>query len=327
MYLAVIWKRIAKPLRYLLVLSLVAYLVFRGDLDLVQLSNFFRLENLACVGLLFLILAGSMLCMARRQQLILAACGTTISYWVSFKVVMIGMFYNNFLPGGFGGDLVRLTYLRQGTERSYSSLTGILLLDRVLGLVALSACALVAGAVLVSRRVIALDALPAALIAALCLPILGVAAVACLRFPRLEERFKEWVRRSLGTAGQEFFLISPKVFRQKQVLALALLLSLANMLLVMTGIGILAAQLFSLRAFWPYALLAPDVMFIGIVPVTPGNLGWLEAVAQTVYNLFGISGGAVVFLIWRVVSCAFSLTGGLWQMFTGGVPACPRENV
>lgn len=326
MYLAVIWKKIAKPLRYLLVLGLIAYLVARGDLDLASLAKFFRLENLACIGLLFLILAGSMLCMARRQQLILAACGAAISYCVSFKVVMVGMFYNNFLPGGFGGDLVRLTYLRQGTGRSYASLTGMLLLDRVLGLVGLSACALAAGAVLVSRRVIALEVVPAAFILILCLPILSVAAVTCLRFPWLEERLKEWVRRSLGTAGQEFFLISPKVFRQRQVLALALLLSLANMLLAMTGIGILAAQLFNLQAFWPYALLSPGVMFIGIVPVTPGNLGWMEAVAQTVYNLFGISGGAVVFFIWRVIACAFSLTGGLWQMFTGGVAARPGEN-
>jgi hypothetical protein len=326
MYLAVIWKKIAKPLRYLLILSLVAYLVSRGDLDPAALAKFFRLENLPCIGLLFLILAGSMLCVARRQQIILAACGATISYCVSFKVVMVGMFYNNFLPGGFGGDLVRLTYLRQGTGRSYSSLTGILLLDRVLGLVGLSACALAAGAVLVSRRVIGLEVVPTVFILVLCLPILGVAAVTFLRFPWLEERFKEWVRRSLGAAGQEFFLISPKFFRQKQALAQALLLSLANMLLAMTGIGILAAQLFSLQAFWPYALLSPGVMFIGMVPVTPGNLGWVEAVAQTVYNLCGIGGGAVVFLIWRVIACVFSLTGGLWQMFTGGVAARTGEN-
>ena len=71
---------------------------------------------------------------------------------------------------------MRLTYLRQYTGRSYSSLTGILLLDRVLGLVSLSLCALGAGAVLVSRRLIALEVLPASLIVALLLPILGVAA-------------------------------------------------------------------------------------------------------------------------------------------------------
>jgi len=142
MYLAVIWKKIARPLRYLLVLLLIYYLVARGDLDLRPMARFFRLENLPCLGLLFLILAGSMLCLARRQQLILAACGTAISFGVSFKVVMVGMFYNNFLPGGFGGDLIRLNYLRQGTRRSYSSLAGILLLDRFLGVVGLSACAL-----------------------------------------------------------------------------------------------------------------------------------------------------------------------------------------
>lgn len=173
---------------------------------------------------------------------------------------------------------------------------------------------------------IALEALPAPLVAALCLPILGVAAAACLRFPWLEARLKEWVRRWLGTAGQEFFLVSPKVFRQRKVLALTLLVSLGNILLAMTGIGLLAAQMFDLRAFWPYSLLSSVVMFIGIVPVTPGNLGWLEAAAQTVYSLIGISGGAVVFLAWRVVACAFSLTGGLWQMFTGGVAAGTGEH-
>ena len=176
-----------------------------------------------------------------------------------------------------------------------------------------------AGAVLVSRQVVALEVLPFAFIAALCLPLLTVTAISCLRFPRLEERFKAWIGSLLGTAGQEFISIAPTVIRQKQILALALLLSFANISLIMAGIGILAAQLFNLRAFWPYALLSPVIMLIGIVPVTPGNLGWMETVAQTVYYFFGISGGAVVFLIWRIITCAFSLVGGIWQMFTGGV--------
>jgi glycosyltransferase 2 family protein len=326
MDLAVLRKKIVKPLRYLLVLSLVFYLVARGDLNLASLAKFFRLENLPCICLLFLILVCSMLCMARRQQLILSACGSVVAFRVSFKVVLIGMFYNNFLPGGFGGDLTRLAYLRQGTGRSYSSLTGILLLDRVLGVVGLSTCALAAGVVLVSRRIVALETFPAVLIAALCLPLIGVTAVACLRFPRLEARFKVWIRRSLGTAGEEFFLISPRVFRQKQVLSLTLLLSLIITLLCMVGIGILAAQLYDLRAFWPYALLSPAVMFIGAVPVTPGNLGWVETVAQTVYNLCGVPGGALVFLLWRVITCAFSLTGGLWQMVAGKVAIQPGGN-
>ncbi|MGO8762363.1 MAG: lysylphosphatidylglycerol synthase transmembrane domain-containing protein [Desulfobaccales bacterium] len=326
MSLASIWKKFSKPLRYLLVLVLIYYLVASGSLNLHTLAKFFRIQNLGCIGLLFLILAGSMLCVARRQQLILFACGSACSFFTSLKVVMMGMFYNNFLPGGFGGDLVRLTYLRQYTGRSYSSLTGILLLDRVLGLVSLSLCALGAGAVLVSRRLIALEVLPASLIVALLLPILGVAAAAFLRFPRLEERFKAWMGRSLGTAWQEFILVSPKVFRQRKVLALTLLVSLGNTLLCMTGIGLLAAQLFDMRAFWPYALLSPGVMFIGVIPVTPGNLGWLEAVAQTVYIFFGIHGGAVVFLIWRVISCAFSVTGGVWQMVAGEVAPQPGGN-
>jgi uncharacterized protein (TIRG00374 family) len=326
MNLAALWKKFSKPLRYLLVLSLIYYLVASGSLNLHTLTKFFRIQNLGYIGLLFLILAGSMLCVARRQQLILITCGSACSFVASFKIVMMGMFYNNFLPGGFGGDLVRLAYLRQYTSRSYSSLTGILLLDRVLGLVSISTCAMVAGSVLVSRHLIALETLPAALIGALLLPILGVAAAAFLRFPRLEKRFKDWIRRSLGIAGEEFILVSPQVFRQRKVLARTLLMSLGNTLLSMLGIGLLAGQIFGIQAFWPYALLSPGVMFIGVIPVTPGNLGWLETVAQTVYNLFGMHGGAMVFLIWRVITCAFSLTGGVWQMVAGKVAPQPGGN-
>jgi glycosyltransferase 2 family protein len=326
MHLAHIWKKFSKPLRYLLVLSLISYLVASGSLDLAALAKFFSPKNLPYIGLVFLILAGWAVCMALRQKIILAACGSACSFFASVKIIMIGLFYNNFLPGGFGGDLVRLTYLRHYTARSFSSLTSILLLERGLGLVGLSTCTLAAGAILLSQQAITLKALPATLIAALSLPILGVAVLAFLRFPWLEERVKEWIRRSLGTAGQEFFLVSPKVFRQKKELTFILLLSLGNTLLCMVAIGILAAQLFDLRAFWAYALLSPGVMFIGAVPVTPGNLGWLETVAQTVYNFFGISGGAVVFLLWRIVTCAFSLTGGFWQMVAGKVVAQSRGN-
>jgi uncharacterized membrane protein YbhN (UPF0104 family) len=51
------------------------------------------------------------------------------------------------------------------------------------------------------------------------------------------------------------------------------------------------------------------VMLFGIIPVTPGNIGWIELIAAFGWSAVGSDAGAEIFLYWRVVTVCCSLPG------------------
>jgi uncharacterized membrane protein YbhN (UPF0104 family) len=73
------------------------------------------------------------------------------------------------------------------------------------------------------------------------------------------------------------------------------------------------------------ALLAISsiVMLLGVIPVTPGNIGWTELLATFGWSTIGSRGGAEIFLSWRIITVICSLLGGLFYLF----PVLSPKNV
>lgn len=69
-----------------------------------------------------------------RWLLLIRAQGLSLSYKIVAQLTMIGMFFNTFMPGSVGGDLIKAWYVagREPTRKTKSVFT--VLLDRVLGL-------------------------------------------------------------------------------------------------------------------------------------------------------------------------------------------------
>jgi len=63
----------------------------------------------------------------------LNAIGITISFNFNFKLYILGMFYNTFIPGGIGGDGYKIYLLRRLFQRPTKKIVFALLLDRVSG--------------------------------------------------------------------------------------------------------------------------------------------------------------------------------------------------
>jgi uncharacterized membrane protein YbhN (UPF0104 family) len=59
------------------------------------------------------------------------------------------------------------------------------------------------------------------------------------------------------------------------------------------------------------------VMLFGIIPVTPGNIGWTELVASVGWSVVGSTAGGIIFFYWRIVNILFSLPGGLFYLLSG----------
>jgi glycosyltransferase 2 family protein len=76
---------------------------------------------------------------AFRWHVLLKVQGIHLSFWRLSGLFLIGMFYNQFLPGGTGGDIIKSYYLLKETpDRKAGALLAVVF-DRIIGLVALIA--------------------------------------------------------------------------------------------------------------------------------------------------------------------------------------------
>jgi uncharacterized protein (TIRG00374 family) len=74
---------------------------------------------------------------AARWQILLKVQGINLSIPRMSGLFFIGMFYNQFLPGGTGGDIIKSYYLLKETPTKKAGALLAVLFDRLIGLVAL----------------------------------------------------------------------------------------------------------------------------------------------------------------------------------------------
>ena len=65
--------------------------------------------------------------------------------------------------------------------------------------------------------------------------------------------------------------------------------------------------------------VAGIVNLTAVVPVTPGNIGCTEWIADALYRNMGMEGGATVFMLWWVLLLLFSLAGEIFYLRIGAV--------
>jgi uncharacterized protein (TIRG00374 family) len=85
---------------------------------------------------------------AVRWQLLLRVQNARLSWSRVTALVMIGLFFNFFIPGGTGGDAVKIFYLLKETPGHRAGAVLSVLVDRLIGLFAL---VLLAGALIASK--------------------------------------------------------------------------------------------------------------------------------------------------------------------------------
>jgi uncharacterized membrane protein YbhN (UPF0104 family) len=112
------------------------YLVFQKiDTDnLLQLSKTLSWGWLVPAIALFV---GSKVATAIRLNAYFANIHISLSFWENWRLYLIGMFYNLFLPGGIGGDGYKVYLLNKEFKTPVKELLRASLLDRLGGLIAI----------------------------------------------------------------------------------------------------------------------------------------------------------------------------------------------
>lgn len=130
-----IWN-ITKLLLKIFITGLSLYLVSR-KVEFKDLKEAFIDSNPFFLALAFLAFVVSQIISSSRLNTFFRGIGLKISEALNFKIYLLGMFYNLFLPGGIGGDGYKIFMLRKKFSIKGRKLFQAIFFDRLSGLWAL----------------------------------------------------------------------------------------------------------------------------------------------------------------------------------------------
>jgi uncharacterized protein (TIRG00374 family) len=240
---------------------------------------------------------------------------------------MIGIFYNNFFPGGVGGDLIRIYYLKRKEKISIPEGSAITLFDRFLGMSGLVFVAFFS-MWLISRHSdfgsTVLNENPFLLTLTIICPIVIIAVVLMLFLLKIPKVYKllELVLSKLlfGSKMISFMNTFQIIVKNTKTLLITFAICIFGHIITLISISIVAYILYpDIQSVYATMAVAGVAILTSVVPITPGNIGVTEGVADILYSAFGIrdGAGATIFALWRVITALFSLTGGIFYLYYG----------
>ena len=129
-------KRILLTILQLGVTSAMLWYVFHDPDQRAKMAVALRSANYGWVGIGILAYIVVEISAAIRWQILLRVQGIRLSLPRVSGLFLIGMFYNQFLPGGTGGDIIKSYQLLKETDKKAGGLLAVVF-DRLIGLVAL----------------------------------------------------------------------------------------------------------------------------------------------------------------------------------------------
>ena len=252
-----------------------------------------------------------------RWRLLLGVQGIHLGWWRTFRVYLIGAFFNLFLLGATGGDIVKIYYAMRETASKKTAALLSVLVDRMVGMIGLVTITVV----LCSLRLDLLlsDPLTRALLTALVFIMGGSLAVIAFGFCvdrfHLAHKLPPWLpmRATIVELSTAFSTYA----RDPRTLALTFGLS------VPAHLCIFLSFYFTARAFGVFSgiggmteILAvlPIILTIASLPISLSGVGVREGLFQNVLaSLYGTPESLAVMI---------SITGFLIVVFWGLVGGC-----
>ncbi len=270
-----IWN-ITKTLLKISITGLSLYLVSR-KVEFNDLKDAFDKSNPIFLFLAFIAFVISQLISSSRLNTFFKGIGLKISETYNFKIYLLGMFYNLFLPGGIGGDGYKIFLLRKKFEIKGRRLFQAIFFDRLSGLWALG--------LIISALVIFIPHLGIPN----WVPVLVVAAGTVAYYAVMRKFFSDY--------SKQFVLshIKALMVQSMQVISVILLLYALNF----EG------------KFSPYLFMFLISSLVAIFPFTVGGLGARELVFVYGAQYFQMDQhlAVIISLLFYCISALLSFSG------------------
>lgn len=330
-------KHLRGLLSFAVAALLIRYVITASGIDVLEVLRGVDRGYLACA---FLLIGGGFFLAAYRWYALLHHIKVPLSLAVVVRLALIGQFFNLFVPGGVGGDLIKMFYLKKDAKDRFAEAALTVLLDRIFGLLGLLFVALLAiglnPSMLRDERP-EMRAIQFVVVAA-ALGGLGVSLLFLL-WPLLGKAFgskkgaisfvPEKVLRIVERVAQAFSILraSPKAVVQLLFLAMVghLLATLATILI---GFGVGGVEKVSLSA---YLLITQLSNLVAAVPLTPGGLGGRDLAMSFLLGLCGATNTAQggIPLVTTALLIVWSALGGLallWEKRAGTAEESPGKS-
>jgi uncharacterized protein (TIRG00374 family) len=242
-----------------------------------------------------------------RWLIILRCLGARPPLWETLRLFYVSTFFNAWVPGGIGGDVMRAWLSYRANIAAKTAITSVVL-DRVAALVAVAVLVLLTAPSFLARVGVSVE-----MLVPLLLSMVGlVGVVIAAQFERLPER---WLRfrplrllRDLGSSVRLIFLRPATLFPLVVVAILG-----------QTALGIatyaVAISLGLNISFLECIVLMQPVALVANLPISIGGWGVRETAMITVFGLVGVPASASLVLSIQlgVLLLVVALPGGvLW---------------
>ncbi len=265
--------------RLALTFGLLAVLVF-VIVDPAELLRAIRRMRLSALALAVMLAAGDRVLMAYKWRLLLVAQGVAIPLLTAIRAYFATTFVGLFLPITIGADLIRVLAVR---EFGLREVTVSIVLERVIGLIAMGSVALVSCWLLASS----VSHAPAAPIAVILLTIILIAAGGLV--------VSFWLLRRWGATASfpesRFTKLTRAydAYREKPgVLGWFFVLSLVESLIPPVLNYVVATGLGLALPFWMLLATVPLALTLARLPISLGGFGVQEASFVYFAGLLGI---------------------------------------
>lgn len=292
-------------LEYLVGVGIVYWLYRSNILDFRPLQTI--TFSLAAVGLLMVLLM--VYFSALRLKRLLRDQGIFVTVAQGFIFNCLGIFYSLFLPGGVSGDAAKAFYLMRYAGDRKAALFGGLILDRLLGMLAMIGLGLGSSAFLVYSVTWLMP-----YFIAFALIFLVMAGVLFFLL-RVELRHKESASGNMLIKGYEYvhnLIVRLNLSKySKRTLVISALLSIAGHCLAIGLIYLCSVHSQSGLDFMAVFSVGPFGLLANAIPITPGGLGVGEQSFEFLYKIAGGKNGASSFLASRLFLYSPAVIGGL----------------
>jgi len=303
-------------IKVIISLGLLSYLIYlaKPNKILEVLSHIWYNNGIIYLLIAFILFALALLMFAFRWQVLVKGYGIKISSLHLYKFYLIGLFFNNFLPTGIGGDVLRIYNLIQVSGARTVGFASVMT-ERLLGVTSTLFLTLVALIILFKEFNVAL---------LLYITILLLLFLALFFFSVFNDRIYTLISNFVKPVkvlriGERIvkFLDALRYYRENKMIYLRILLySLLGQCLIILMCFILALAL-DLSIGLEYMFLVVPVTFLLAMMPSINGLGFREGGYVILLAKIGISKAAALSLSFLtiLVPILISLIGGVLFLF------------
>lgn len=310
-------KTILKGLNITIGIFLIGFLVSKLNFeDLERVSKNVSFNWLLLSVVLFLLF---ILIQAYRWYYLLKSY--KIPYHETLKLFCIGLFFNNFLPGGIGGDGYKVYYLNK-IEKGLGKATILTLIDRVIGMLVMLGIILLFS---ISNRQKVSNLITFNIrvenSASILIPLTILLVIGLLMIYFLHRKYASKLVMFLKQCKEAFLQVSAL-----ELVFLSVLAFMAHCIKAVSYI-LLIVSLGGKCDFFSMIFSLAMIGWLVLLPISIGSLGIRESALTFLLKNFGVAEPiAIAFsLISRAFIYALALLGGVF-FISAGKPTIPKNN-